>query len=118
MTLSGCDIYCYYKARYQIEFLYRDVKQYTGLEHCQSKSETKLDFHFNTALTTINVAKAVYHLSQPRESRTPFSMADVKTQYSNEMMWNLIISKCGICPHSPKLKSAKKFVLNFGKRRA
>jgi hypothetical protein len=118
MTLSGCDIYCYYKARFQIEFLYRDAKQYTGLEHCQSKSETKLDFHFNTALTTVNVAKAVYHLSQPTESRTPFSMADVKTEYSNEMMWNLIISKCGICPHSPKLKSAREFVINFGKRRA
>jgi len=118
MSLSGSDIYCYYKARYQIEFLYRDAKQYTGLEHCQSKSETKLDFHFNTALTAVSVAKAVYHLSQPIESRTPFSLADIKTEYSNEMMWNLIIRKCGICPHSSKLKSAKRFVLNFGKRRA
>lgn len=118
MTMSGATIYCYYKGRYQIEFLYRDAKQYTGLEHCQSKSETKLDFHFNMALTAVSVAKAVYHLSQPIERRTPFSMADIKTEYSNEMMWNLIIRKCGFCPHSPKLKIAKSFVLNFGKRRA
>jgi len=118
LTLSGIDIYCYYKARYQIEFLYRDAKQYAGLEHCQSKSETKLHFHFNTALTTVSIAKAIYHLSQPIEQRNPFSMADIKTQYFNELMFDLIISKCGISPHEPKIISIKKNVLNFGKIRA
>lgn len=118
LALSGIDIYCYYKARYQIEFLYRDAKQYAGLEHCQSKSETKLHFHLNTALTTVSLVKAIYHLSQPIEQRTPFSMADVKTQYFNELMWNLIIQACGICPHEPKIISIKQNVLNFGKIRA
>ena len=118
LALSGVDIYCYYKARYQIEFLYRDAKQFVGLEHCQSKSETKLHFHFNTALTTVSIVKAIYHLSQPIEQRTPFSMADIKTQYFNELMFDLIISKCGICPHEPKIISIKKNVLKFGKIRA
>ena len=118
LTLSGIDIYCYYKARYQIEFLYRDAKQYAGLEHCQSKSATKLHFHFNTALTTVSIVKAIYHLSQPIEERTPFSMADIKTQYFNELMFDLIISKCGISPHEPKIISIKKNVLKFGKIRA
>jgi len=118
LALSGSDIYCYYKARFQIEFLYRDAKQFVGLEHCQSKSETKLHFHFNTALTTVSLVKAIYHLSQPIEQRTPFSIADVKTQYFNELMWNLIIHQCGICPHEPKIISIKQNVLNFGKIRA
>ena len=118
LALSGVDIYCYYKARYQIEFLYRDAKQFVGLEHCQSKSETKLHFHFNTALTTVSIVKAIYHLSQPIEQRTPFSMADIKTQYFNELMFDLIISRCGISPHEPKIISIKKNVLNFGKIRA
>jgi len=118
LALSGIDIFCYYKARYQIEFLYRDAKQYAGLEQCQSKSETKLHFHFNTALTTVSIVKAIYHLSQPIEQRTPFSMADIKTQYFNELMFDLIISKCGISPHHPKIISIKKNVLNFGKIRA
>ncbi len=118
LALSGIDIYCYYKARFQIEFLYRDAKQYVGLEHCQSKSETKLHFHFNTALTTVSLVKAIYHLSQPIEQRTPFSMADVKTQYFNELMWNLIIQACGISPHEPKIIAIKENVLNFGKIRA
>ena len=118
LTLSGANIYAYYKARYQIEFLYRDAKQYAGLEHCQSKSETKLHFHFNTALTTVSIVKAIYHLSQPIEQRNPFSMADIKTQYFNELIFDLIISKCGINPHEPKIIAIKKNVLNFGKIRA
>lgn len=117
-TLSGIDIYCYYKARYQIEFLYRDAKQFTGLEHSQSKSESKLYFHFNTALTTVSLAKALYHLRQPIEERKPFSMADVKTQYFNELMWNLIIQQCGIPPNDPKIIKIRDYVLNYGKIRA
>jgi len=29
----------------------------TGLTTCQARSENKLDFHFNTALTAVNLAK-------------------------------------------------------------
>lgn len=118
LTLSGIEIYCYYKGRYQIEFLYRDAKQHAGLEHCQSRSESKLHFHFNTALTTVSLAKAIYHLSQPIEQRLPFSMADIKTQHFNELMWNLIIQQCGIEPHKPKIIQLRNKVLNFGKIRA
>jgi len=118
LTLSGIDIYLYYKTRYQIEFLYRDAKQHTGLEHCQSRNEKKLDFHFNTALTTVSLVKALYHLSQPIEQRQPFSMADIKIQYFNELMLNLIICECGISPHDPIIIPIRKKVLNYGKIRA
>lgn len=118
LTLSGVEIYCFYKGRYQIEFLFRDAKQFVGLEHCQSRSESKLHFHFNTALTTVSLAKGIYHLSQPIEQRMPFSMADIKTQYFNEMLWELIIQQSGICPHQPKIIQLRKNVLKFGKIRA
>jgi len=118
LTLSGSNIFIYYKTRYQIEFLYRDAKQYAGLEQCQSRDEKKLDFHFNTALTTVSLVKALYHLSQPIEQRTPFSMADIKTQYFNELMFDLIISRCGISPHHPKIIDIRENVLKFGKIRA
>ena len=47
----------YYRSRFQIEFLYHDAKQYTDLNHCQARSENKLDFHFNVSLTVVNLAK-------------------------------------------------------------
>ncbi len=49
-----------YSSRFQIEFLYRDVKQNTGLNDGQSRSKEKIYFHTNIALTTINIAK-IFH---------------------------------------------------------
>jgi hypothetical protein len=47
-----------YRTRFQIEFLLRDSKQYTGLTHCQSRQKEALAFHFNMSLTAVNVARA------------------------------------------------------------
>ena len=44
------EILSYYRARFQMEFLFRDAKQFTGLQHCQARSESKLNFHFNASL--------------------------------------------------------------------
>ena len=49
------EILTFYQLRFQIEFLFRDAKQFTGLTHCQARDEAKLDFHFNMSLAAINV---------------------------------------------------------------
>jgi len=42
---EGEKIVSYYRARFQIEFIYRDVKQYTGLTTCQAKpKQTRFSF--------------------------------------------------------------------------
>ena len=51
----------YYKTRFQIEFTFRDAKQHTGLNHCQARNKNKLHFHFNTALTAVNMAHVKYN---------------------------------------------------------
>ena len=40
----------YYQARFQIEFIFRDAKQFTGLSDCQARHLPRLDFHFNASL--------------------------------------------------------------------
>ena len=57
LELDAYSIYLYYKSRFQIEFLFRDSKQFTGLADCQARDLTKLDFHFNSSLTALNLAK-------------------------------------------------------------
>lgn len=47
INMGGKKIMQYYGLRFQIEFLIRDAKQYTGLEECQAVSENKLYNHFN-----------------------------------------------------------------------
>ena len=125
-SLSGIDIFLFYKSRFHPEasgeFLYRDAKQFVGLEHCQARSETKLHFHFNTALTTVSLAKAVFHLSIPQDKRGTFSIADLKTQFFNELMVDkiqaLIFEECGIPPNETNIKAiqiVRSKIVNFGK---
>jgi len=35
----------YYQLRFQIEFIFRDAKQFMGLDNCQARDENKLDYH-------------------------------------------------------------------------
>ena len=46
--MSAKDIMDIYRTRFQIEFLLRDSKQYTGLTHCKSRHKETLAFHFNS----------------------------------------------------------------------
>jgi hypothetical protein len=56
-ALSAWQIYQYYKARFQIEFLFRDAKPLTGLSDCQARGKEALHFHFNAAMTALNLLK-------------------------------------------------------------
>ena len=46
------------------------------------------------ALTSVSVAKVVHHLSIDKNVRGPFPMADIKTQYFNELVIDLRMSWC------------------------
>ncbi len=52
--------------RFQIEFCFRDAKQFVGLTDCQACDTRKLDFAFNSSVTAVNVEKIMcseYNLS-------------------------------------------------------
>jgi hypothetical protein len=93
-----------YGARFQIEFVFRDAKQNTGLDHCQARDPEKLYFHWNTALTSVNIAKVAHWKSEVNTERQPFSMANVKTFYHNQLLLDRFIVKFGIKPNNPKIK--------------
>lgn len=44
INLTAEKIEKYYRSRYQIEFLFRDAKQHSGLEECQARDAKKLTF--------------------------------------------------------------------------
>src|SRR6266446_8550085 len=69
-------LYRYYKARFQIEFLFRDAKQCTGLSDCQARSKAQRDFHFNASLSAVNLAKLAAR-PQRGETDEPISMASL-----------------------------------------
>ncbi|MCP3851280.1 MAG: transposase, partial [Gammaproteobacteria bacterium] len=102
--LNAMLIYAYYKARFQIEFLFRDAKQHCGLTHCQARSEAKMHFHCNASLTTVSIAKAVSYLDQNKQYRNGFSMADVKTLNLNKLMADRIFCNLDIDLNDEKIK--------------
>ena len=90
--LDAKTIYRYYKARFQIEFIFRDAKQFTGLNDCQARRQESLDFHFNAALAALNLAKVDAYLSFNYDLDTPFSMASQKMVYFNEHLLEKVFS--------------------------
>lgn len=111
---TGEKIVSNYRSRFQIEFLYRDAKQFTGLSTCQARSKNKLDFHFNAALTAVNLAKQDW-LSTQNHSTKPFSMANYKTLYNNTLMLERFMCMFGINPYSAKNQKIVKELLDYGK---
>ena len=97
-----------YALRFQIEFIFRDAKQFTGLTHCQSTNKTKLENHFNLALGAVSVAKAAHWLPLDKEQRGPFSMVELKTYYHNLMLVERFSIALNLNPietkNNPKIK--------------
>lgn len=108
------DILRYYRSRFQIEFLYRDAKQCTGLTNSQARSENKLDFHFNASLTAVNLAKKDW-MEGKGDQHKPFSMANYKTLYNNTLMIELFIRKFAINPNTAKNQKIVQELLEYGK---
>lgn len=115
LTLDGKTIYLYYKSRYQIEFLFRDAKQFTGLTHCQARDENKLHFHFNASLSVISIAKAAYFLKNRKAVCESFSMSDVKTMHLNKIMADRIFANLEIDLTCRKIRRIYRDALWLGK---
>lgn len=115
---TAIDILLYYRLRFDQEFLFRDGKQFIGLQQCQARSEEKLDFHFNMSLTALNVAKVLHYIQEDKQDQ-PFSMADIKTQYINELLldeaFDIFINVSGVDPNLIKNNPKVLKLYNKGK---
>lgn len=91
--MKAMDVLDYYRTRFQIEFCFRNSKQFAGLADCQSRDLDKLHFHFNASLTSVNIAKV-----KALEKGTVLSMASVKVLCHNLFLMQRFISVLGIKP--------------------
>ncbi len=107
------DVIDIYHTRFQIEFGFRDAKQFAGLENSQARSGNKLNFHFNAALTTVNIAKVMQH-SNPQTRENSFSMATYKILFHNALMLSRFFRLFAISPNSIKNRQHVNELLYFG----
>jgi hypothetical protein len=92
VTLSAQAIYRYDKARFQIAFLFRDAKQFTGLSDGQARSANKLRFHCNASLSAVSFARLEAR-QRAAKPGIPFSMASLKRYYCNQHLLDRILEQ-------------------------
>jgi DDE superfamily endonuclease len=96
--LPGHKLIDLYAARFQIAFLFRDSKQFTGLLDCQARAAAALDFHFNAALATLNLVRAEDLGMQQGQAPHGFSRASGKPCQFNERLLDLFMENLALDP--------------------
>ena len=104
----------YYRARYQIEFVFRDAKNHTGLMDCQSTKKESIKTHLNASFTALNLMKIEDRKSKNTQSETVISIASWKRRKFNEHLMQKVFSKLEISLTDEKVKRAYDEMRNYG----
>jgi putative transposase len=79
LELSYQKLYDYYTLRFQIEFNFRDAKQYWGLDDFMNIKQEAVTNAANLSLFMVNFSSVL--LRQYRKNNPEFSVLDLKSQY-------------------------------------
>jgi len=110
-SMSARDIFNLYRTRFQLEFVFRDAKQFTGLTHCQARNKEALSFSFNASLSSVNVARAF-----ARQQGMDLSVGSTKTLLHNAAMVDRFIAMSGKSPNMRFNDTVFKELLFYGVR--
>ena len=103
-----------YKLRFQIEFLFRDAKGCTGLGECEARDQRALTFHFNIALSAVNLAKL--HLLKHHQPHKPFVFSlnrYIQAAFNHQLLATFLVNSA-LDPTCPKINRALHSALSFG----
>lgn len=107
-------LYRYYTARFQIEFVFRDARQHTGLADCQARNPQALDTHVNASFMALNLAKVSLGLEQSDSESLHFSLASFQRRALNEHLLHLFIELFGLEPTLIKSHVSYPNLLDYG----
>jgi hypothetical protein len=110
--LDALSIIRYYQARFQIECLFRDAKQFTGLMDCQARSEEALHSHFNASFSALNLIK--WHDREISPNRKTISIGSWKTRFFNALLIERIFCNFVFDLSLIKYSSTYEKLCNFG----
>lgn len=112
-SMSGEEVLRTYRSRFQIEFCFRDAKQYTGLTHCQARHKNQLDFSYNASFASQNVAKVMM-----KENGVPYSMASFKEIMASTYIAKIIFDKCQSKPNRKLISHTIKELFGWQRKAA
>lgn len=114
LFLTGCEILALYKLRFQIEFLFRDAKQFTGLTNCQARDEKALSFHFNTSLAAVNLAKLDLLTQHDPQADFVFSLRSYSQRSFSHRLLSRLLASLDLDLSCLKVRTAFNHALAFG----
>ena len=79
LQLEYCKLIDYYSLRFQIEFNFRDAKQYLGLDDFMNVEQTALTHAANLSLFMVNLSHLL--LQEFRQSNPEYRLLDLKAHY-------------------------------------
>jgi hypothetical protein len=92
LALGALEIYELYKARFQLEFVFRDGKQFTGFADGQMRDQAGLDFQLNASLSAVNLLRLEDREAQNKPDNRVISLRSWKRRKYNEGLMNQIFS--------------------------
>ena len=114
LNLDAESVHPFYKARFQIEFLFRDGKQFTGLCDSQAQKKDAQNFHFNAAMTTLNLLRFMDKTSQGNPLETPCSIVSWKIALYNQHLIERFIQHLDLEPELIKMKPGYLQLIKYG----
>lgn len=113
LTMTGEEVLRTYRSRFQIEFCYRDAKQFVGLTHCQARHTRQLDFSYNASFSALNVAKVMM-----KENEQPYSIASFKSLMFNSYYTKRIFDVSRIRPNQTLISKIIKELFGWQRKAA
>lgn len=114
IELDAMTLVTYYRARFQIEFLFRDAKQHTGLTHCQSRKSQAINNHVNASLTALNLMKIEDRQCQQTESASVISIASWKRRKFNQHLMVRLFDKLALDLSCQKVRTVYQQFSDYG----
>lgn len=112
--LDAMTIIQYYKARFQIEFVFRDAKQYTSLTDCQPRSKDAIHTHINATLSALNLLKLADAREKVTTEQTVISIASWKRRKFNEHLLCRFFDGLGLSMNDEKVMDTYKQLSSYG----
>lgn len=117
-TMPAHEIVALYRSRFEIEYVFRDGKQFLGLQDAQMRTRQAIESHWNMALLVMNLARLELLQANGGATGMVFGLEDMKRRAYNALLAQVILSNLGLEARFDELNSNPSGPLNFGLKAA
>jgi hypothetical protein len=114
LSLSARKVFGLYRSRFQLEFVFRDAKQFTGLEDCQMRDKQGIEFHLNCSFSAVNALRIEDRLQKGSDGLMVYSLRSLKLRKYHEFLVERFCNMLDICPKTIKNHPRYRMMTSLG----